>query len=136
MAEKQKSNGEPGSVKEARGEIILYRTPDGGPQIDVRLEQESIWLAQAQIAELFQRDRSVITKHMNNIFREGELDKKSNVQKMHIPHSDKPILFYNLDVILSVGYRVNSMQETDNAEKIDKIKRRTAWNSVNAAVIC
>jgi len=64
------------------------------------------------MAELFGRERSVITKHLRNVFREGELDKKSNVQKMHIANSDKPIVFYNLDVIISVGYRVKSQRGT------------------------
>lgn len=61
---------------------------------------------------LFQRDRTVITKHINNIFSEGELDEKSNVQKMHIAFSDKPVTLYSLDVIISVGYRVKSQQGT------------------------
>ena len=62
------------------------------------------------MTELFQRDRTVITKHISNIFKEGELDEKSNVQKMHIANSDKPVAWYNLDVIISVGYRVKSQR--------------------------
>ncbi len=64
------------------------------------------------MSDLFQRERSVITKHINNIFRENELDMKGNVQKMHITHSDKPINFFNLDVIISLGYRVRSRRGT------------------------
>jgi prophage maintenance system killer protein len=93
---------------ETRGEIVIYK--DTG--LEVRLEKESLWLTQVQIAELFDKERSVITKHLRNIFREGELEKKSNVQKMHFANSNKPVLFYNLDVILSVGYRVNSKRGT------------------------
>lgn len=94
------------------GEVVLYQSADGGPALDVRLERESVWLTQAQMAELFGRERSVLTKHVNNVFKEGELDKKSNVQILHIAGSDKPVIFYNLDVIISVGYRVKSQRGT------------------------
>jgi prophage maintenance system killer protein len=94
------------------GEVVLYRAADGGPALDVRLERESVWLSQAQMAELFGRERSVLTKHVNNVFKEGELDKKSNVQILHIAGSDKPVSLYNLDVIISVGYRVKSQRGT------------------------
>ena len=94
------------------GEIVLYRTADGGPALDVRLERDSAWLTQAQMAELFGRERSVLTKHVNNVFKEGELDKESNVQVLHIAGSDKPVAFYSLDVIISVGYRVKSPRGT------------------------
>lgn len=94
------------------GEVVLYQASDGGPALDVRLERESVWLTQVQMAELFGRERSVITKHINNVFKEGELNKKSNVQNLHIAGSDKPVAFYNLDVIISVGYRVKSQRGT------------------------
>ena len=94
------------------GEVVLYRTPDGETVVDVRLEQGTVWLSQAQMAELFQRERSVITKHINNVFRENELDLEGNVQNLHIANSDKPVAFYNLDVIISVGYRVKSKRGT------------------------
>ena len=74
------------------------------------MKDETVWLSTEQMAKLFDRDRTVITKHINNIFKESELDEKSNVQKMHFPNSDKPVILYNLDVIISVGYRVNSKQ--------------------------
>ncbi|MGB5944149.1 MAG: virulence RhuM family protein [Leeuwenhoekiella sp.] len=93
-------------------EIIIYQTEDGQTKIRTRLENETVWLNQEQMAELFQRDRSVITKHIGNIFKEGELEKKSNVQNLHIGGSDKPVKFYNLDVIISVGYRVKSLRGT------------------------
>ena len=95
------------------GEIVLYTTKDGRAAVDVRLEQETIWLPQKDIAILFDTERSVITKHFRNIFASGELEEESNVQKMHIPGSDKPVAFYNLDAILSVGYRVNSRRGTE-----------------------
>ena len=93
-------------------EIVIYKTPDQQTAIEVQFEGETVWLTQSQITELFQRDRTVITKHINNIFKEGELEEKSNVQKMHIANSDKPVVFYNLDIIISVGYRVKSQRGT------------------------
>lgn len=93
-------------------EILIYQTEDGKTKIQTRLENETVWLSQEQMAELFQRDRSVITKHIGNIFNEGELEEKSNVQNLHISSSDKPVKFYSLDVIISVGYRVKSHRGT------------------------
>ncbi len=96
----------------SNSEILLYQTEDGQTMIDVRLEEETVWLSQAQMSELFQKERSVITKHIKNIFEEGELQEESNVQILHISGSDRPVKFYNLDVIISVGYRVKSHQGT------------------------
>jgi death-on-curing family protein len=93
-------------------DIEIYQTSDGQLQMEVQFEKDTVWLSQSQMTELFQRDRTVITKHISNIFREGELYEKSNVQKMHIANSDKPIVLYSLDVIISVGYRVKSKQGT------------------------
>ncbi|WP_445735479.1 virulence protein [Mariniflexile sp.] len=87
------------------GEIIIYSTSDGSSKIEVNLKDDNVWLNQNQLSDLFNRDRSVITRHLNNIFKENELTKKSNVQKMHFSHSDKPTNYYNLDVIISLGYR-------------------------------
>lgn len=93
-------------------DLIMYRTEDGKTAIEVEFDEDNAWLTQAQMAELFQRDRSVITKHIRNIFKEGELDEKSNVQIMHIANVDKPVTYYSLDVIISVGYRVKSIRGT------------------------
>lgn len=92
--------------------ILIYQAEDGKIKIETRLENETVWLTQEQMAQLFQRERSVITKHLKNIFEEQELDEKSNVQILHISGADRPIKFYNLDVIISVGYRVKSVQGT------------------------
>ena len=89
------------------GKIVLYKN-----KVDVRLDRETVWLTQNQMAQLFLTERSVITKHIRNIFTIRELEQKSNVQKVHIPNSDKPVQLYNLDVIISVGYRVNSKRGT------------------------
>ena len=94
-----------------KNEIVLYQ-PDNTTQLEVRVEDETVWLTQAQMAMLFQRDQSVISRHINNVFREGELEEKSNMQILHITNSDRPAIFYNLDVIISVGYRVKSKQGT------------------------
>jgi hypothetical protein len=95
-----------------KNEIILYSPNELAEQIEVRIDEETVWLSQEQLVHLFQRDQSVISRHIRNIFSEGELVEESNMQKMHIPNSDKPVAFYNLDVIISVGYRVKSRQGT------------------------
>lgn len=97
---------------ESKGEIIIYETEDGNNELEVRLKEETVWLTQKQMADLFQRERSVITKHLKNIFEERELDEQSNVHFLHIANSDKPATFYNLNVIISVGYRVKSKRGT------------------------
>ena len=97
---------------ENNDKMPIYQSEDGKIKIDVRFENETVWLSQAQMCELFGRERSVITKHIRNIFEEGELDEKSNVHFLHIANSDKPVKYYNLDVIISVGYRVKSQQGT------------------------
>lgn len=93
-------------------EIVLYQTNELPERIEVRLDQETVWLNQDQLSVLFQRDQSVISRHIRNVYKEGELEEKSTMQKMHIAISDKPVSFYNLDVIISVGYRVKSKQGT------------------------
>ena len=92
--------------------IVIYQTEDGSTRIDVKLENETVWLTQAQMAELFQKDRTVITRHINNVFREKELDEKSNVHFLHFAFSDKPVKIYSLDVVISVGYRIKSQRGT------------------------
>jgi hypothetical protein len=92
--------------------FILFKTEDDKISVDVRIADDTVWLTQRQMAALFERDRSVIVKHIGNIFSEGELEEKSNVQFLHIANSDKPVKFYNLNVIISVGYRVKSLRGT------------------------
>jgi prophage maintenance system killer protein len=98
--------------QQARDQVILFQAADGQVTLDVRLEADTVWLSQAQMAELFGRERSVITRHVGNVFREGELPEKSNVHFLHIAGADRPVGFYNLDVIISVGYRVKSPRGT------------------------
>ncbi len=94
-----------------KGEIIVYQS-DNTLQLEVRMEDETVWLSQAQMVELFQRDVSVISRHISNIFKEGELEKKSNLHFLQIANSDKPLTLYSLDIIISVGYRVKSQRGT------------------------
>ena len=94
-----------------KNEIVVYQ-PDETLRLDVRLENETVWLTQGQMADLFQRDRTVITRHIGNVFSEGELTEGGNVQFLHIPLSDKPIKLYSLNVVISVGYRVKSVRGT------------------------
>jgi hypothetical protein len=94
-------------------QFLFYNGPDGKLHIEVFYSGESVWLSQAKMAEVFDIDRTVIGKHIKNIFESGEVAENSNVQKMHIAHSTKPLSYYSLDVIISVGYRVNSLQATD-----------------------
>ena len=93
-------------------EIEIYQLDGHQIEIQVQFDGETAWLTQDQMVSLFQRNQSVISRHIRNIFNDGELDEKSNMQKMHIANSDKPVVIYNLDVIISVGYRVNSKRGT------------------------
>ena len=88
-----------------KNEIILFENQN--IKLEVNMKDETVWLTQAQMAELFGRDIGVISRHIKNVFEE-ELEEESNLQKMQIPNSDKPVSFYSLDVIISVGYRVKS----------------------------
>lgn len=88
--------------------IVVYQAKSGALELKKDIRHRTIWATQAQIADLFEIDRSVVTKHIGNILKDGGTDKKSNVQNMHIANSDKPVGIYSLDIILAVGYRANS----------------------------
>jgi len=89
-----------------KSNIVIYS--DGELELNVSINDETLWLTQAQLCDIFEKDQSVISRHINNIFKDKEVDEKSNMQKMHIAHSDKPVSFYSLDIVLAVGYRTNS----------------------------
>lgn len=91
-----------------KGDVMIYQTSKKEVELKVRFENESVWLSQTQIVVLFNKDQSVISRHIKNIFKDGEINEKSNMQNMHITNSDKPVIFYSLDIILAVGYRTNS----------------------------
>lgn len=95
-------------MNQSTGQIAIYQTDDGQVQLEVALEQDTVWLSQAQMVELFGRDQSVVSRHIRNALSEGEVVEKSNMQKMHIANSDRPVAFYDLDVVISVGYRIKS----------------------------
>ena len=92
--------------------IIIYQTEDGQTQIDVRLENETVWLNVEQMSLLFNREESNVRRHIINVFKEGELERENNVLFLHVNGVKKPVPFYNLDVIISVGYRVKSKRGT------------------------
>ena len=91
-------------------QIIIYQTEDGQTQVDVRMENETVWLTTSQMAMLFDREESNIRRHVINVFKEGVLEKENNVHFLHVNGVKKPVPFYNLDVIISVGYRVKSQR--------------------------
>ena len=91
-----------------RSEIVIFETEDNEVKLPVTIEDETVWLNQNQMIELFGRDQSVISRHIRNVFKEHEVDEKSNMHFLHIANSGKPVAFYSLDVIISVGYRVKS----------------------------
>lgn len=101
-----------------KGEVIIYQTPDGSTQLDVQLENESVWLSLNQMSTLFDRDKSVISRHIRNIYKEQELEEKATVAKNATVQNEngrevvRQIEYYNLDVIISVGYRVKSQRGT------------------------
>ncbi len=99
--------------KRGFNEILLYTTPNGHVKVEIYLQNETIWLTQQKIADLLGVDRTVVTKHIGNIFKSGELEEQASMRKIGISDfSTKPTNYYNLDVIISVGYRVKSQQGT------------------------
>jgi len=101
-------------MEENKGQILLYQTPDGESRIEVTLQGETVWLSLDQMAELFQRNKSTISRHIKNVFEEGELNADSTVAFFATVQTEgkrkveRDIAFYNLDMIISVGYRVHS----------------------------
>ena len=93
---------------DSNNQIIIYQTEDGQTQVDVRLENETVWLSTSQMAMLFDKEESNIRRHVINVFKEGELERENNVQKIHVNGIKKPVPYYNLDVIIALGYRVQS----------------------------
>lgn len=108
-------SAERGDRSQSRGAVVVYEAAGGEMRVDVRLENETLWLSLDQIATLFGRDKSVISRHLRNVFASGELVREATVAKNATTAADGKtyqVEFYNLDAILSVGYRVNSVQGT------------------------
>ena len=103
-----------------QGEIILYQ-PDETVRLEVRLEDDTVWLTTNQMVALFDREESNIRRHVINVFREGELERANNVQILHVNGVKKPVPFYSLDVIISVGYRVKSQRGTKFRQWANKV---------------
>lgn len=102
-------------MEDKNNQIIIYNTEDGQTKIEVKVKDETVWLSQAQMAELFQKTIPTINEHIKNVFLEGELEEKPVIRKFRITAADKKNYetnFYNLDVIISVGYRVTSLRGT------------------------
>ena len=97
---------------ELNDKIVIYQTADGQTSIEVKLENETVWLSANQMATLFDRDEKTIRKHINNVFSEGELEKENNTHFLRVDGVKQSVAFYSLDVIISVGYRVKSQRGT------------------------
>ena len=104
--------------------IVLFQSSDREISLDVSTDGSTVWLTQAQMAELFEKDQSVISRHISNVFKDGELEKESNMHFLHIAKSDRPVAFYNLDVIISVGYRVKSRRGVEFRRWATDVLRR------------
>jgi prophage maintenance system killer protein len=117
--------------------LVIYQAKSGAIELRGDFTRETIWATQAQIADIFSIDRTVATKHIGNIIKIKEVDKKSNVQKMHIANSDKPVTFYSLDIILAVGYRANSARAIQFRQWATKTLREhiTKGFTVNPKII-
>ena len=113
-------------------QIIVYKSSDGS-ELPVKTDGETVWLTQEQMCRLFGRERTVITKHINNVFREGELPKEGFVQILHktSPEGGRPVAIYNLDVVISVGYRVKSFQGTRFRQWATRVLREMLLNRLD-----
>ena len=118
-------------------ELVIFQAKNGAIELNKDLKADTIWASQADIVALYEKDQSVISRHINSIFKDVEIDKKSNMQKMHIANSDKPVIFYSLDVVLAVGYRVSSRRAIEFRKWATRILRQhiTKGFSINPKVV-
>jgi len=105
-------------------QLVIYQGKNGSLEFKGDFDRDTIWATQSQIVKLFGVDQSVVSKHIKNVFRDGEVEPKSNMQKMHNANSDKPVTLYSLDVLLSVGYRTNSKVAIDFRKWATKILKQ------------
>ena len=96
------------TTKKTLAKALIYQAKNGALELRGDFTHETIWATQGEILQIFDIDQSVVSRHIRNIFKDGEVEEKNNMQKMHIANSDKPVILYSLDIILAVGYRVNS----------------------------
>lgn len=120
-----------------KNQIVVYQSKNGAIEVKKDINLNTIWATQMDISKLFGKDQSVISRHINGIFKDKEIDQKSNMQKMHIPNSDKPVIFYSLDIILAVGYRANSKRAIEFRQWATKILKAhiTKGYTINSKVI-
>ena len=122
-----------------RDQVIIYQTEDGQTQVDVRMENDTVWLTANQMAMLFERDEKTIRKHINNVFSEGELEKENNTHFLRVDGVKQSVAFYTLDVIISVGYRVKSQRGVKFrqwANRKQESHRDIITNSVGLFILC
>ena len=113
-------------IQKTNAEVVLYQ-PDESVKLEVRIEEETVWLTTQQMSVLFNREDSNIRRHIINIFKDGELSQENNVHFLHVNGVKKPIPFYNLDVIISVGYRVHSYQGISFRQWATSVLRQYLW---------
>jgi prophage antirepressor-like protein len=111
-----------------KNSVVTYNNGEIELKVSIDNNKETIWLTQKQIVALFEKNQSVISRHINNIFKDGEVDDKSNMQKMHIANSDKPVNFYSLDIILAIGYRTNSKKAIEFRKWVTKVLKEYIVN--------
>jgi len=111
-----------------KNSVVTYNNGEIELKVSIDNNKETIWLTQKQIVALFEKNQSVISRHINNIFKDGEVDDKSNMQKMHIANSDKPVNFYSLDIILAIGYRTNSKKAIEFRKWATKVLKEYIVN--------
>ena len=111
-----------------KNSVVTYNNGEIELKVSIDNNKETIWLTQKQIVALFEKNQSVISRHINNIFKDGEVDDKSNMQTMHIANSDKPVNFYSLDIILAIGYRTNSKKAIEFRKWATKVLKEYIVN--------
>ncbi len=125
------------SNRTVKNQLAVYQAKSGAIELKSDPSQDTVWATQSQVADIFEIERSVVTKHIRNILAGKEVVEKSNVQKMHIANSDKPVSFYSLDIILSVGYRTNSKRAVEFRKWATKVLRQhiTLGYTINRSAI-
>ena len=111
-------------VHKLQNQVMLYQGKSGAIEFRGDFDKGIIWATQADLCALYDKDQSVISRHVKNIFKDGEVNEKSNMQKMHIANSDKPVTFYSLDIILAVGYRTNSARAIEFRKWATKVLKQ------------
>jgi prophage maintenance system killer protein len=111
-------------IKKLNNQLVVYQSKAGAIELKGDFRRETVWATQADIVRLYEKDQSVISRHIASIFKDKEIDSKSNMQKMHIANSDKPVVFYSLDIILAVGYRTNSKRAIEFRQWATKTLRQ------------